>query len=208
MNHVPLAPFSNYIAPFWFVGKVIGDIPNENWNNINASIPDYNANKEQYDDRLFLKQQPRRFYGTLRQGVYFNRCVLEGREVGSPPWREEDWALQIEITECDVKHRPWEGTEITVEMAETTPTSTTYYNYTLELNSSNFAITPALTDNYPPLGFYRTGYNTGSKTFYSITGILGTDIARGTTAKPYKKTTINKIVSITPSSAYEPPTPA
>jgi hypothetical protein len=237
MNHVPIAPFSNEIPPFYFAVGRYQNIPNQNWND---NLPeygepeDYSPNKVEFNedrteygwgDRGFvLKQQPRRFSGMLKQGVFITRCAKAIREHDFDPadYREEDWGLQIAVTECDIKHRPWEGVDIVIEMEHRermgSPgdfyTETTYYNITVSLNSSHFNTSPAVTSYGPEPGifggyYYRTGYDNETKTFYSVTETLGTDITRSSSmdAPPPSSTSIHKIISISPSSALEPPTP-
>jgi hypothetical protein len=200
-------PFSSGYSPFYYSIKN-ADIPNQNWNNTEET--EYDGNKEQYDVNVFLKQSPRQ--SIKNEGVLIKICPIHEREVGDPAWREEDWGLQIKVSECDIKHRPWVDVVVIIEMIQTTPSGSTNYNITISLDSTSFDTTPAVTNHGPDPGFfgayyYRTGYDTDQIAFYSVTEILGTDITRGTVETPFRITTINRIVSITPASAFEPPTP-
>jgi hypothetical protein len=224
MIHVPLAPFSTPICPFFFrVGSLLKD-PNQNWNN--SQLPeddDYEANKEQRDltmtsqgpEGLQLKQRPRLFQNISggigsNGGVYIKKCTLDYvANSGTYPniiYGYKDCGLQIELAECDVKHRPWENVDIVIELNNVT---TGYYNETLSLDSSYFAITPTVTEHGPsPNPFeevwYKTGYETGYyKRFWSVTGILWRENFGPSGNGP---TTVVRIISITPASAYEPPT--
>jgi hypothetical protein len=180
--------------------------PNINWRRAYKpdNDPSYSGNKEQ-ESSLFLKIKPIReniFHQTGTEdmeGIFITRTILATRVIDGPPsYIEQDWGLTVAVSECDIKHRPWENIEIELEMKVTTPDGETFYNETLNLDSTNFAITPAYSGNPP------TGYLSNLRRFYKTSGVLGTD----TTADPYLNTRIEGITSVTPSSSNEPPTPA
>ena len=194
--------YSNYVEPF-----NEATYPDVNWRRAPRSNNDIigTSNKEQ-EASLFLKIKPIReniFHESGNadmEGIFIEKTILATRFIDGPPaYVEQDWGLTVAVSECDIKHRPWEDITIILEMKTNEyPDTESFYNYTLELDSTNFAITPAFTYNPP------TGYFASLKRFYKTTGVIGTD----TSQSPATFTNIYLIESVTPSSSNEPPTPA
>lgn len=191
----------------WSDGTTLATYPDINWRRADRfnNDPSYSGNKEQ-EASLFLKIKPVReniFHESGNadmEGIFITKTILATRFIDGPPsYVEQDWGITVAVSECDIKHRPWEDIEIELEMKTLTDLSVeTFYNETLNLDSTNFAITPAYSSNPP------SGYQSQFKRFYKTTGVLGTD----TSADPSVQTNIYRIKSITPSSSNEPPTPA
>jgi hypothetical protein len=185
--------------------STLSTYPDINWRRADLynNDPSYSANKEQ-ESGLFLKIKPIRenvFVQSGRgylEGVFITRTILATRFDPITDYVEQDWGLTIAVSDCDIKHRPWEDIEIELEMKVTTSGVETFYTETLNLDNTNFAITPSYTSN-PPNGYYSS-----QRTFYKTTGVLGTD----TGPIPSLFTRIEGITSVTPSSSNEPPTPA
>lgn len=223
--------------PFYFSVKQFAygfpspeGVPDLNWRKI--YLPDYGdleiditsrSNKEQ-EDGLFLKQKPRGphykwnnsgYFEFFREGVQIFQSLENRREIEGPihygPKAEADWAFSVLVQECDVKHRPWEGVQIVVEIkteiydgyfGQDRLMSTSYRNHTLSLDSSNFGTTPVMPNYFSER---PTGYREDIRAFYKTYEVLGTVTIRAAGWGEVIVEWPTKVISITPSSPYEPP---
>jgi hypothetical protein len=114
--------------------------------------------------------------------------------------------IELGIRDCDIKHRPWDG--LTIEVTGYITYQVTYpyelfiYDVVFEivLAKADFQTTPVMAEIDRPYGL---GYDPDYKVFWFL--IDGPEVPSGAVWSYY---TIQDIVSVTPASAFEPPTPA
>ena len=114
--------------------------------------------------------------------------------------------IELGIRDCDTKHRPWDG--LTIEVTGyityqvTYPTELFIYDVVFEivLAKADFQTTPVIAEIDRPYGL---GYDPDYKVYWFL--IDGPEVPSGAVWSYY---TIEEIVSVTPTSPFEPPTPA
>ena len=115
--------------------------------------------------------------------------------------------IELGIRECDTKHRPWDG--LTIEVTG----YITYYPaggpYEIVINDIVFEFTLAKADfqTTPVIPEIDRPYGLGYDSLFNIYWFLidGPEVPSGAVWSYY---TIQDIVSVTPTSPFEPPTPA
>jgi hypothetical protein len=113
--------------------------------------------------------------------------------------------IELGIRECDINHRPWDGLTIKVTGYITYeliyPIELYIYDVVFEiiLAKDDFKTTPIIPIETRPEGL---GYDPDKRVYWFL--IDGPEVPSGSLWAYYS---IQEIVSVTPASAFEPPTP-
>jgi len=190
-------PYGTHDADFnW--GSRWGDILLENADNKDAT----NA-----VEVLYLKDIPKRSISSEADSMWItnSRVQMQVRptDYGSLD-PELNNKIEVGIRECDVKHRPWDGLTIEVtgyiEYGITEyPFNAYVYDVVFEfvLAKEDFQTTPVIPSAQRPYGL---GYDPDKSVFWFL--IDGPEVPSCATWSYY---TIGDILSVTPSSPFEPP---
>lgn len=154
---------------------------------------------------LYLKDIPKRNISTEGDSMWLtnSRVQIQNQASDAPTLSNQ---IEIGIRDCDTKHRPWDGLTIEVTGYISYTTSTYPFNFTINdvvfeivLEKDDFQTTPAISEITKPFGL---GYDSDYKVFWFL--IDGPEVPSGAITSEY---IIQEIVSVTPTSPFEPPTP-
>jgi len=155
---------------------------------------------------LYLKDIPKRSISTEGDTMWLTNSRVQIQETAndSTTYTNE---IEIGIRDCDTKHRPWDG--LTIEVTGYISYSNTVYPFNYIINDvvfeivlakDDFQTTPLISEATKPFGL---GYDSTLKVFWFL--IDGPEVPSGAITSEY---IIQEIVSVTPTSPFEPPTPA
>jgi hypothetical protein len=179
---------------------------NSNWGDVEFTPAD-NKDANNAVEVLYLKDIPKRGYDADPSDTMWltnSRVQIQDSATDAPTLSNQ---IELGIRDCDTKHRPWDG--LTIEVTgymEYTPNTPPYLPLTIydvvfefTLAKEDFQTTPLTPDENNE----GLGYSPILRIFWFL--IDGPEVPSGATYSTY---TIQEIVSVTPTSPFEPPTPA